>query len=95
MLGIIIVWFINLFRAIGNGWRMLLRRRVDYVRIELSGSLPEFADPPRWWQRRLLGAQSPPSLHELRRQLQRIAADPHAQGVLLVINGLPVGWATL
>ncbi len=95
MLDIIIVWFINVFRAIGNGLRMLLRRRVDYVRIELSGSLPEFADTPRWWQRRLLSAHSPPSLHELRRQLQRIAADPHAQGVLLVINGLSVGWATL
>ncbi|HJZ50383.1 MAG TPA: S49 family peptidase [Roseiflexaceae bacterium] len=95
MLGIIITWLINLTCAIQNGWRRLLRRRVDYVRIELSGVLPEFAVGLRWWQRRFLGAQEPASLHKLRRMLQRIAADPQASGVLLKIDGLAAGWATL
>src|SRR5215212_2749025 len=82
MIGIIITWFINLTRAIRNGWRRLLRRRVDYVRIELSGALPEFAATPPWWQRRFLSAREPASLHGLRRELQRIAADPQVSCVM-------------
>ena len=95
MLGILIVWIINLFRALGNLWRRILRRRVDYVRIEIAGALPEFTPSPRWWQRRFLGMSAPLSLYELRRQLARIAADQQALGVLLRINGLAAGWATL
>ncbi len=94
-MGIIITWLINLTHAIRNGWRWLLRRRVDYVWIELSGALPEFAAAPPWWQRRFLGAREPASMHGLRRKLQRIAADPQAAGVLLKIDGLAAGWATL
>ena len=63
--------------------------------IELSGALPEFAATPPWWQRRFLSAREPASLHGLRRKLQRIAADPQASGVLLKIDGLAAGWATL
>src|SRR5215213_10249482 len=95
VMGIMITWLINLTRAIRNGWRRLLRRRVDYVWLELSGALPEFAATPPWWQRRFLGAREPASLHGLRRKLQRIAADPQVSGVLLKIDGLAAGWATL
>lgn len=91
----IITWFINLVRAIRNSWRRLWRRRVDYVRIELKGALPELAEPPTWWQRWVLGAHEPLSLQTLRGRLLRIAADPHVRGVLLVIDGLEAGWATL
>ena len=63
----IIIFIINLWRSVGNAWRRLLRRRVDYVRIELSGSLPEFAATPPWWQRRFLSVREPASLHGLRR----------------------------
>lgn len=94
-MGIIIVWFRNLFRALRNLWRRLWRRRVDYVRIELDGALPEFAPAQPWWQRRFLQTSAPTSLQGLRRQFERIAADPQAQGVLLRINGLTAGWATL
>ncbi|HEU5102154.1 MAG TPA: signal peptide peptidase SppA, partial [Roseiflexaceae bacterium] len=95
MIGSIIVLVLNLCRSLANGWRRLLRRRVDYVRIELGGTLPEFTTTPAWWRRRLLGAREPASLHGLRRMLQRIAADPQASGVLLKIDGLAAGWATL
>jgi protease-4 len=95
MFGIIVVWIVNIFRAIGNLWRRLRRRRVDYVRIELGGALPEFAEAPRWWQRRFLRVRAPTSLQGLRRKLERIAADPQASGVLLKIDGLAAGWATL
>ncbi|MBK9713165.1 MAG: signal peptide peptidase SppA [Kouleothrix sp.] len=94
-MSIIIVFFVNLARAIRNAWRLLLRRRVDYVRLELSGGLPEFASAPRWWQRRFLGMREPSSLQGLRRKLERVAADPQVSGVLLRINGLAAGWATL
>jgi protease-4 len=95
MIGTIVVFVINVWRSLANGWRRLLRRRVDYVWIELSGALPEFAAMPPWWQRRFLNAREPASLHGLRRKLQRIAADPQASGVLLKIDGLAAGWATL
>jgi protease-4 len=95
MIGNIVVFIINLWRSLGNTWRRLLRRRVDYVWIELSGALPEFAAAPPWWQRRFLNAREPASMHGLRRKLQRIAADPQASGVLLKIDGLAAGWATL
>jgi protease-4 len=95
MIGIIIVWIVNLTRAVRNGWRRLLRRRVDYVRLDLTGALPEFAAAPPWWQRRFLGAREPASLHGLRRKLQRVAADPQASGVVLKIDNLAAGWATL
>src|SRR5215213_1079820 len=95
MIGSIVVFIINIWRSLANGWRLLLRRRVDYVWIELSGALPEFAAAPPWWQRRFLNAREPASLHGLRRKLQRIAADPQVAGVLLKIDGLAAGWATL
>jgi protease IV len=95
MLAPLIIGLINLLRALGNLWRRLLRRRVDYVRLRLTGPLPEFAPRPIWWQRRLLGARDPQSLQGLRRALERIADDPQAQGVLVQIEGLQGGWATL
>src|SRR5689334_6774306 len=95
MLGVIVTWLRNLARTIGNLWRRALRRRVDYVRIDIGGALPEFAPALPWWQRRLLRASQPASLNGLRRQLARVAADPQAAGVLLRIDGLAAGWATL
>lgn len=95
MASIITTFLVNLWRRLGNLWRWLLRRRVDYVRIDLGGALPEFAEAPPWWQRRLMGRRAPLSMQELRRRLDRIAADPQAKGLLLHIDGLAVGWATL
>lgn len=95
MVAVITIAWSNFWRAVANGWRRLMRRRVDYVRLELSGTLPEFADTPTWWRRRFLSASTPLSLMGLRRQLQHIGADPQALGVLLIIRDFSPGWATL
>src|SRR5919108_4579940 len=91
MIGTIVAWMINLVHGIGNIWRRIARRRVDYVWLEIGGALPEFAAAPSWWQRRFLGMSAPVSLYGLRRQLDRIAADPQTTGELLRINELTAG----
>lgn len=95
MLNILFAWLTNIARSLLNVWRRLLRRRVDWVRLDIGGELPEFAITPAWWQRRFLGVTAPISLQELRRRLDRIAGDPHTQGAFLKIDGLAAGWATL
>lgn len=95
MINWLIIFFINLWRFWQNIWRWLRRRRVDYVYLELRGTLPEFADAPPWWQRWLAGARQPASLMGLRRQFQRILDDPHVQGVILVMRDFTPGWATI
>jgi protease-4 len=93
MLATLLTWLINLWRGARNAWRRLLHRRPYWVRLEISGALPEFAEPIGRW-RRLLGAQEPLSLQSLRRRLERLADDPHARGALLIIGDLGAGWAT-
>jgi protease IV len=95
MLAPIIVFVVNLWRRLVNGWRRMWRRRVDYVRFRLTGPLPEFAAAPVWWQRRFLGARSAQSVQGMRRAFERIADEPQVRGVVLHIDGLQGGWATL
>lgn len=95
MIGMFFIWLVNLWRRMRNLWRRLLRRRVAYVRIALSGGLPEFAPEPPWWLLRITGAQPVMSLSELRYRLRRIAADPYTRGVVLDIGVVTCGWATL
>ncbi len=90
----LIIYCINLWRYCQNGWRRLWHRRVDYVRLELRGTLPEFAEEAIWWQRFFIRSRPPDSLMGLRRQLQRIAGDPHVQGILLIVRDFTPGWAT-
>lgn len=94
MLGRLIVAFVNIVRMAANAWRAVWRRRVAYVQIALHGAIPEFSAPLTLLQR-LAGVQPPLSLHTLRRRFTVIAADPHARGVLLVIDDLEGGWASL
>ncbi len=93
MIGYLLVFIINSLRALANLWRRLLRRRVDYVRIDLSGPLPEFAEALSWWRRRVLGHRQTQSVQDLRRLLERVAADPQTAGVLLWIDAPLLGWA--
>lgn len=85
---------LNLWCLLQNGWRRLLRRRVDYVYLELSGLLPEWSAAPSLL-RRLLRTSQPATLQTLRQQLQRIADDPQTRGVVLVLRDFNPGWATV
>lgn len=91
---IILLALTNLVRRVRNAWRRLRRRRIDWVRLELSGALPELSDEPPWW-RRLVGAAAPLSLHALRRRLERLADDERVRGALLVVDGLDASWAAI
>lgn len=85
---------IELWRIGANLQRRMFRRRVDYVRLTISGAMPELpADLPFW--QRLMTRTTPPALQTLRRQLHQIQADRRTTGVLLIIDGPQVGWATL
>ncbi|MFQ3633941.1 signal peptide peptidase SppA [Roseiflexus sp.] len=95
MLTALFLWLINLTRRGRNLWRRLLRRRVAYVRIPISGALPEFAPALPWWAQRFFGAQAPLSLSELRRRFEWMASDPQVRGVVLDIGTLTCGWATI
>jgi protease IV len=94
MLALPILWITNAWRYLANQWRRLWRRRVDWVRLELSGALPETTARRSWLQRRFTPAPEGASLQRLRDQFRRVAHDPQCQGVL-VVRGLTAGWARL
>lgn len=94
MISIISIFLRNLWRRLINLGRRAFARPVGWVRIELSGPLPELADEPSWWQRRLAGATVPLSLQALRRRFERLEAGG-ARGVLLVVRDLSAGWASI
>ena len=91
----------DLFRnsrlVIANRLRRLRWRQIDYVILRMRGSYPE-----RTARRRhrfplslLPWPPSPPSVDSFALALQRIAADPRVQGVVLIVPGLAAGSATL
>ncbi|HEU5089016.1 MAG TPA: S49 family peptidase [Roseiflexaceae bacterium] len=90
-----IVLVVNLWRRLVNSWRHLWRRRVDFVRVTLRGGIAEFSDATPRWRRMLTGEDQSWSVERLRRLFERVQHDPHAQGVILRIDGLHGGWATL
>lgn len=92
-LGVLLVdLFVNLLRAL---WNLVLGRLSvpAYVVVEIRGSLPERRPllPPfvRWLRR------PPPSLEEIREQLDRIASHPRIRGIVLTFRDLNAGWASL
>lgn len=95
MLSVFFIWLINLTRRTRNLWRRLLRRRVAYVRLSIGGALPQFVLPPPWWVRRFLNAPLPLSLNELRRRLEWLASDRQVHGIVLDIDTMTCGWATI
>ncbi len=82
----------NLLRALRN---FVLGRlpAPTYVLLEVTGPLPERRPPlgplVRWLRR------PPPSLEELRDQLDRIASHSRIRGVVLKLRDLEAGWASL
>jgi protease-4 len=93
MIGRLLIAIANLFILLRNGLRRLLRRRVDYVYIEISGELPEFTNEVSLVQR-LLGISRLRSVADLRHRFRRIADDPQAHGVILVLRDFSPGWST-
>lgn len=94
-MSLLLLYLINFFRWLRNGWRRLLRRRIDWVRMQISGSLPEIVPAGPWWRRRLFTISTPLSMQALRRRFAQIAADPRISGMLLTIQDLNLGWATI
>ena len=87
----------NLVRLLRNAAARALRRRPpDFVVLPVSGSLPEFEPPRRSLLRRRLDPRpTGPSLEGFRARLDRILADGRPRGVVLRVENLDAGWASL
>ncbi len=92
MLSRLLIALTNLWILLRNA-RRRLRRRTDYVYLEISGTLPEFAETIPLL-RRLLGTTPASSLEELRQRFRRIANDRRTRGVILVLHDFAPGWST-
>ena len=87
---------VNLYIFLRNGLVRAFRRPPDFVWIQVSGSLPEFEPRRRGFLRRRLGPRpSGPSLEGIRSRLDRILADGRPSGVVLRVENLDAGWASL
>ncbi|CAA9453324.1 MAG: Signal peptide peptidase SppA (protease 4) [uncultured Rubrobacteraceae bacterium] len=86
---------INLLRLVRNA-RRAFRRPPDFVWVPVTGALPEFEPSRRGLLRRRLDPRTlAPSLESIRSRLDRILADERARGVILRVENLDAGWATL
>lgn len=87
--------FVNLVRLLRNV-RRGLRRPPNFVWLPVSGALPEFEPSRRGLLRRRLDPRTlAPSLQSIRSRLDRILADGRVHGVILRVEDLDAGWATL
>jgi protease IV len=92
----IIVALVNLVRFLRNAAARAMRRRPpDFVVLPVSGSLPELEPSRRGLLRRLDPRPTGPSLEGIRIRLDRILADGRPAGVVLRLENLDAGWATL
>lgn len=86
---------VNLLRLLRNA-RRAFRRPPDFVWIPVIGALPEFEPSRRGLLRRRLDPRTlAPSLESIRYRLDRILADGRPHGVILRVENLDAGWATL
>ena len=94
--GLLINAVLNLYRLLRNGLVRAFRRPPDFVWVPVSGSLPEFEPRKRGLLRRRLAPRpSGPSLENIRSRLDRILADGRPSGVILRVENLDAGWASL
>ena len=86
---------VNLLRLLRNA-RRAFRRPPDFVWIPVPGTLPEFEPSRRGLLRRRLDPRTlAPSLESIRSRFDRILADGRPHGVILRVEHLDAGWATL
>jgi protease-4 len=86
---------INLLYILRNV-RRAFRRPPDFVWIAVTGALPEFEPSRRGLFRRRLDPRTlAPSLESIRAHLDRVLADGRVRGVILRVENLDSGWATL
>ena len=86
---------VNLLRLLRNA-RRAFRRPPDFVWIPVTGTLPEFEPSRRGLLRRRLDPRTlAPSLESIRSRFDRILADGRPHGVILRVENLDAGWATL
>ena len=82
--------------SLRNGLRKLRHAQIDYVVIEIGGSLPERAEPPRSFIERQLPLPEPAlSIEQISQRLTRIAEADNVHGLLLICNGIASGSATI
>ncbi len=87
---------VNLFRLLRNAYARVLRRPPDFVWIPVTGALPELEPPRLGLLRRRLQPRPPDlSLEGIRGRLDRILADGRVKGVILRVENLDAGWASL
>jgi protease-4 len=94
-MGLLINGIANLSIFLGNLLRRL-RRPPRFVSLPVGGPLPLF-EPPRagFLRRRLNPRREGPGLETLRERLERIRHDGRVGGVILRVEDLQAGWATL
>ena len=82
-----------------SNWRRKRQKRpVDYVLLDINGTLPEYipSDPSWYWWLHIVGVPTPPtpiSFNYLRYVVESITADPRPLGVLIQLGDLNFGWA--
>ena len=96
MMSLFVNALVNLFRLLRNAYARVLRRPPDFVWIPVTGALPEFEPPRLGLLRRRLQPRPPDlSLEGIRGRLDRILADGRVKGVILRVENLDAGWASL
>src|ERR671921_1386617 len=86
---------LNFLRFLRNV-RRALRRSPDFVWMPVTGALPELKPSHRSrLSRRLDPRTLAPSLESIRAHLDRVLADGRVRGVILRVENLDSGWATL
>lgn len=82
--------------SLRNGLRQMRRAHIDYIVLELGGSMPERAEPPRSFIERQLPLPEPAfTIEQFNRRLARIADADNIRGLLLICNGISAGTATI
>ena len=94
-MAVFVNFLVNLWRFTRNVYARLLKRPPGYIVFDVGGDLPEFERRAGFVRRRLSPGPPAPSLEELRRRLERISGDGRVRGVVLRIQGLNAGWASL